>query len=313
MSRINKRLGLLFALHLNAAHLAFGQVALPGIPANPTSSQRERIASKNSLLERTRRLKVSISLDRPTYLLGENIRIQITIQNPTALPLEVLAPFHCATGGINAYWLRDKQWQELLPEPFEFGTLADEPPVALIGGWQQLERSFESSDRLGCNPALVQPHFPGLYRIQYSYGGPQIEFRVLEARLRDLVIVPLARSEVAVDDRTGEALLDPQTGKRVEYRREVRIAVLVAAGTYYLVVTKFGGIVDGSVRLAKDQLLGFTVGSYLYPFVRIAESSEPILSPTASVDDAENLLLRWSTPDGKAYSVFLNAAREVMP
>jgi hypothetical protein len=301
------------AVGLLLCGLAFGQVVNTGVTLNPTREQLEEAQQRKALLRRTGQLKTTLRLDRPTYLLGESIQIDISVANTTALPLEVLAPFTCdAGGGINVWALRNKEWQGLLPEEYEFGTRSERPPTIVLGGWQEITRSLRSSDELGCNVALNEPPQPGLYRINYSYGGPAVEFRVVQAQFKGLYHVPLAKSEQAIDFTTGKPLVDSQTGKNIEYPRELKLAVLCAEEAYYLVVTRFGRVLNGSFHPQEDTEFDYSAGRYMYPFIRIAESSEPIVSVTASADREENLTVHWATADGQSRSVSLNADRETV-
>jgi hypothetical protein len=175
--------------------------------------------------------------------------MDITVENTDALPTEVLEPFRCDTGGINVSRLRGKEWKYLMSEPAGFGTASDDPPVILLGGWQKIIRSLRTSEKLGCFEAPNYIPSAGTYQARYSYGGSAVEFRVIEAQFKSLFRVPLEKPEIAIDFPTRRPRVDPQSGKNIEYPRELRLAVVTAEGKYYLVVTQIGRVLDGSVRL----------------------------------------------------------------
>jgi hypothetical protein len=274
----------------------------------------EEARHRSALLKRTGHLKTTLTLDRSAYLLGESIGIQITVTNPDPLPVEVLAPFHCDTGGMSEQLLRGKEWRDFAAEPdrFDAGALDVHPPTLLVGGWQQLTRSFRSTDSFGCaQPLLIEPEVPGTYRVRYDYGGPGVEFNVVLSTFKGLYHVPLEKPWPAIDYTTGKALIDPKSGKPVEYPRELTIAILFAQDRFYLAVTRFGRPWNGSVRIKDGDPLGYSAGSFLAPFVRIAESDQPIVSVDAHADSDENLFVTWKTADGESHSASLDSNREV--
>jgi hypothetical protein len=277
---------------------------------NPTPAQKERLKRRDDLFERTRRLKKTLTLDRTEYFVGELIRMEITIENTDVLPVEVLAPFTCGTGEMGASFLKGKEWQNLIPDPFRIGNEID-LPVLLLGGFQKISRSLSATDRLACFQALSEPSLPGLYRIAYGYGGPAAEFRVLSSEVKSLYHVPLARTVPVVDFRTHVPKVDPQTGKNIERPLELLMAILFAGDKYYLVVTKTAKAVNGSVRIPDNGQMDYAASRYLYPFVRIAESDRAIVSLDAHADLDENLFVTWKTEDGEVHSVSLDANREI--
>jgi hypothetical protein len=238
--------------------------------------------------------------------------MDITIENADALPAEVLEPFRCDTGGIDVSILRGKEWQNLMSEPFGFGTGADDPPVILLGGWQKISRSLRTSEKVGCFEAPKHIPFVGTYRARYSYGGPAAEFRVIEAQFKSIYHVPLEKPETAIDFRTGKPRVDPQSGKNIEYPRELRLAVLFAEEKYYLVVTQIGRTLDGGVeRLKEGDRLDYHASGYFDPFVRITESDRPIVSVNARADSDENLFVTWKTLDGESHSAVFDPSRKI--
>jgi hypothetical protein len=285
----------------------------PEVVPNPTPQRLEQIARRKALMARTTLMKRSLSVDRDTYLLGELIRMKISIENPTPQTLEIADPFSCQAGGINIFRKQGKEWVGLQPEPNEFRLSLENPATASIGGWQTMERTVEASDHFNCSyVAISEPYIPGFYRLIYTYGAMSQEFRIVMARLEGRFHVPLEKPQELVDWRTGAPVLDPQTGKQVKHPRELRLALLFAEEQYYLVVTRFGRTLDGSIRNQKGAVLDYSTGKFLYPFVRVAESAQPIVLISAQADADENLTVRWETSDGELHTTLLDANRQII-
>jgi hypothetical protein len=289
------------------------QVLPHGELLNPTPTQVLEAKHRKQVIRNTSTMKVDLVLDREVYLPGEIMRMNVTVQNPGPLSVEILTPFHCSTGGFNLFAVSGSKALALLPEPYGSGDIPEFPPTLLLGGFQTVSGSFSSTDSFApCSLKLVNElTAPGQYQISYSYGGHSALFRVSEAVYVSSGYTLIQRRFTPIDRHTGSALIDPKTLQPISYPLALRTSVISSEGKYYLIVCEEARTYDGSFHPQAGESFGKDA-NFFSPFVRVAESVTPIEITKAYTDENEKLYLFWSEQGGESHRAVLGPDRAIL-
>ena len=146
-----------------------------GVP-NPPRMTRDQLAQ---ILKNSRKLQVSIKLDRDVYFPWEEPNATITVQNLTSVVLEVLDPIQI--GGLNLL-VRDPsklkswgtEWMHLTPEP-RGGHVGLDASSRFMNPGEKLQIDYSSAE--GCMDRKMDwgwsnchlPEREGEYRLEYTY------------------------------------------------------------------------------------------------------------------------------------------------
>jgi hypothetical protein len=271
---------------------------------------------ENELRASSGKLRVTVSLDQQEYLPGEAAEVTISIANPTSRPLEVFEPFKTATGGfwIDAQRGPGKNPQYYPTEPDCCYALSTAPTRWFAAG-ETITRTFRLSDTRaqGEIGGVQVPKGPGSYRLYFLYDTlTPVNFTVIPASLSLDAYVPLQTG--------GQYTIGEKTS---QFQRRVPIAVVDAGGKHYVIASLKS---QGSpiLRDARGTALPGWQDD-LAPYVRVSSHDQPIVSlsgieraqsngvatnASASPQGQENLLLSWTTADGKQLTANLGPDRK---
>ena len=304
---------------LGAASHAIAQVVVRGEPVrSPQEYQR--------LLDNTRKLQVTLQLDKEKYFPGEDATLTITIANPSATPLEVFEPLSSRTGGVNVYFQGDPanpapnphSWRRLSPHPYGplEGVDRDAPAVWVFPGQPATKKCIVSdpSSRapvkangrvsMSVCDGFGMMEFEGDYQIRYNYGsGAAVGFTVVWPQFEQWTDVRFAKEA------------EPKASRGPAYShigRFVRFAVLGYQNSHIIIVALS---TSSSAPPRADPSGKFTgdLSRKFSPFRRIATSTVPITALQAVADNSENITLTYKDQAGRSSTIKLNANRDLIP
>jgi hypothetical protein len=319
MSRSKIQLIIFACCVSSAASSAAAQVVVHGTPVrSPQEYQR--------LSDNTRKLQVTLHVDKEVYFPNEDATLTITITNPGATPIEVLEPLSSRTGGVNVYFQGDpakpasnlRSWRRLSPHPYggPYEGDGDAPAVWIFPGQPATKKCIVSdpssrapvkANGLGsmsvCD-GFGMMEYEGDYQIRYNYGpGAAVGFRVVWPQFEQWTQVRFAEEA------------EPKASRGPVYShigRFLRFAVLGYQSSHIIIValnisSSAPPRPDASGRFTGDLSREFS------PFRRIATSAVPITSLQAVADNSENITLAYKDQTGRSVTIKLNANRELVP
>jgi hypothetical protein len=318
MSRSKTQL-ILACCIFGAASRAAAQVVVRGEPVrSPQEYQR--------LLDNTRKLQVTLQLDKQVYFPNEDAILTITIANPGATPLEVFEPLSSRTGGVNIYFQGDpakpasnlRSWRRLSPHPYggPYEGDGDAPAVWLFPGQPATKKCIVSdpSSRapvkanglvsMSVCDGFHMMEYEGEYQIRYNYGpGAVVGFSVVWPRFELWTEVRFAKEA------------EPKASRGPVYNhigRFVRFAALGYQNSHIIIVAVSTSSSAPPRPDPSGKFTGDLSGSFS-PFRRIATSAAPITSLQAVADNSENITLTYKDQTGRSFTVKLNANRDLIP
>jgi hypothetical protein len=269
-------------------------------------------ARERQLVENTRKLKVTMTLDRETYLPGEAAELRVTIANQTLGAIEAYEPLKNGPDEFLIARVVSGKFgfvtqQECCPSWPATSTRWFAPGESVL---RILLPSADESEKR--SPRFLVPTDPGDYKLFYLYGAAEpIDFRVLPARLSTHTLVPL--------QRPGQQKSGTKDGyKMLPYTRRIPLAVIEAEGKHYVVAS----LREGGDILRDNRGVAFGWEQAISPYVRIAASDQPIVSLTGvervtpgAVADVgkEKLIIDWAAGDGRRSIAIVGPDRKVIP
>jgi len=318
----------IFGLLLASAGVGQGQT----VTATGTSSSVRTAEQIKQLVLNTRKLQVTVEMDRQVYFPGEDAEIKITVANVSPTVLEVLQPFDIQTGGVDLSTYYDsskpkadpRSWRGRLSERLGgFGVWAPNAPTVWIGPMQKLEMkyansdptSYSATDSVGrkiasvCNDCMMTEE-EGEHRLCYSYGpGACADFSVvwpvLEQWAEVVLAKPLQYEEVLPNGK--------HTGQTRTVPRRVRAMVLGYQGTHVLAVGARAVALGARIDFDPSGKLAGGVNRYFGIHRRLVTSTVPITALQLTADTGENITIDYTDQSGKHYTLKLNANHQLLP
>jgi Dockerin type I domain len=235
----------------------------------------------DTLMSNNQQLQVTLGLDRSAYFPNEAAAIAITILNPTATPLQVVAPFRdeCFTlSSVNS----DGTLTVLGADGCSVWPDSATPSTTIFAPGEQRQyrlNSYDGSFASSSGPLgnVGAPGTPGNYVAAYSYNATTAAFSVVQPSLDTAAVV-------SVPD---VPYTDPTTGDNTPLAQYVHVFSLRSGSQSYLCVSQPQTNAD-PVALLATGLLNFPA-----VYKRIATSVNPIVSISPVADDAGNLTITW--------------------
>jgi hypothetical protein len=240
----------------------------------------------DTLMSNNQQLQVTLGLDRSAYFPNEAAAIAITILNPTATPLQVVAPFRdeCFTlSSVNP----DGTLTVLGADGCSIWPDSATPSTTIFAPGEQRQyrlNSYDGSFASSSGPLgnVGAPGTPGNYVAAYSYNATTAAFSVVQPSFDTAAVV-------SVPD---VPYTDPTTGDNTPLAQYVHIFSLRWGSQSYLCVSQPQTNAD-PVALLATGLLNFPA-----VYKRIATSANPIASISPAADDAGNLTITWKDSTG---------------
>jgi hypothetical protein len=247
-------------------------------------------------------LTATLTLDRRTYLSGEQIVATIVVTNPADRPITALPPFRSPLTSLSVATLNKQgEWEtvggDLGISGDSSAALSQGKPVT-IGPGDRLTQTVIltdptdlGSESIRHNPITVLT--PGSYRVRFTYERPaQAEFQVL-------AIEPKGAA-------TAKALKDAEQFRSKKWPAAKGCAGMWAAslraeGKVYVVVSA-SGTVDVCKFRDPDQR---TLLNLLCPFVRVAEAPNGVAGITLEPAADGVVNLAWEDLQGSSQRVVL--------
>ena len=249
----------------------------------------------------TSNMKVTVTMDRETYLPGEIARVTLEVSNPGSTRVVSLTPFLSATGCLGFQ-------QKVGKRPFGLvncGTSdLDASNVTAFGPGESKKMVLNSYDSMfDIDTSAMQgdgvPSRTGTFGLIYRYGrsAAAAEYTVAAAKLQ-------ADATVRVHDVMYSDNPDLVSPKPLA--QYVHVLALRSEGASYICVQQQAGdhadlIANQSDLSGGDLDFSFPrvrVGSAT-PLKRVATSITPVVSLAATADDQENLTIVWTDASGR--------------
>ena len=238
--------------------------------------------------ENAKPLQSTLTLDRDTYFSGEAGLFTLTVRNPASTPVAVPTPFSATSGCFSLARRLDGGDPAPLSAkpicPFRFIEARSSATTVLAGGEER--QATLSSDTL---ISALQPwarnvgplNRPGYYQVEYLDQSPRPSavFRVVSPHLDAAAVVKL-------NDVT---YTDPGTSQIVYVPAYRHVFALRWNNQTFICVSQAADSRDRVI--SADQRGDYTGGDF--PYVRIATSSDPIRSITATADSQDHLTIAW--------------------
>ncbi len=258
-----------------------GQIVGVCFAAAIGAAQAQDLVDK--LLDNSEQLQTTVTLDRSVYFPGEAAIITITVANPTANALQVLAPFTMRTGCLQLY-------TPALPgstDPICNSEVDGSTPTTELQPGEQRKITLHSYDLqfdrgLPAMGAGSVPRQAGSFALAYGYWNAKpVPFQVVLPRLEAAAMVQVA--DITETD---------ETGKQVQFPGFMHVFAVEWEGQTFICVTRDASrmnsvIVDanGNLEDAPEVL------------TRIASSATPVASLSATAD-AGTLTILWEDSEG---------------
>jgi hypothetical protein len=245
-------------------------------------------------------MKVTVAMDRETYLPGEVAQVTLEVSNPGGRPVVSLTPFLSATGCLCH---RERIGNNLLGKVDCGISPVDASNMTTFGPGESKRMVLNSYDPMfdierGIMQGDGAPRRPGSFGISYRYGSSSAtaEYTVAAAKLE-------ADATARIHDTMfsdNPALQPPQP-----FASYVHVLSLRSEGVSYVCVQQTA--VNHASPIAKKADFGSDL-DFSYPRVdvamatplkRVAMSIVPIVSLSATADDRENLTIEWTDANGR--------------
>jgi hypothetical protein len=248
----------------------------------------------------TSKMKVTIAMDRETYLPGEAAQVTFEVSNPSSTAVVSLVPFIPATGCLSTlrYLCGYMPIDSSLLTTFGPGETKRIVLNSYGSAWENGPPVMET----GATPTL-----PGKYRIAYQYGNSTAaaEYTVLHAKLEADAVARL--HDFMSSDRPGWV-------PRAPVPTYVHVLALRADQASYICVSQHdvGRPDPVAVKSILDQHPDFDYQhvqiGLAHIFKRIATSPGPVVSLSVASDSQENLTITWKDADGGEHTEFYLAS-----
>ena len=273
-----KRTILLLLSHLSANGQELTFIPPPGLAPPPPALE--------GVVGNSKKLVVTMWLDRDTYFVGEALRLSMKAVNPTAQIMEVFDPFECFCSLIEMVGGRGG-FAPLEPHSrMEFGPGWSGPTVWL-GPNQELHYASQSREKF--REFQPQARGPGDYRLHLEAWAP--------ANADYTVVRPVTEHLASAEISEGEAPLQQGSKATYRYRRYVYAAILRWQSERFLAVT------DESTTIPPLELAAFEAetgekAALAGPFIRVRQITEPIAELQATANREDTVELRWRSASG---------------
>jgi hypothetical protein len=236
----------------------------------------------------TSNMKVTVSLDRQTYLPGEVAQVTLEVSNPAGVSVTTLKPFDPDTGCINWYPYCGSAW--IVPANTTTFSPGETRKVVL----NSFDETFDSSRPVMEGGGV--PTKPGEYPMTYRYGTTraQAKYIVASAQLEAEAIVRLPDVTIS-HDAPSPPYTVPST---------VHVVALRSEGISYICVpqaqnTQTTPVATKEVMATKPSFDHQRVNTgEATPFRRVATSRNSIVSLSATGDLDGNLTIQWTDSTG---------------
>jgi hypothetical protein len=269
--------------------MKLGRIGIVVLAATALGLQAQ---DSETLVDNTLQLRVTLSLDRTTYFPGEAAVLTLTVINPTAATLPVLAPFNSDTGCLNIFNIVGNQSPALMGSEIHCFLVDANTPTALLASSEQRQATLNSYDPffdigLPAMPAgMAVPTDAGYYMMRYSYGA--------QASAAWTVVSPHVEA-VSVAQVQDGSYVDAASGDTLQYAQYMHAFALRWAGQSYICVTQSPTALNDPPRMNSN---GDLVGDSPGPYIRVASSQNSIVSLTLTADPSGNLTLLWQDSAG---------------
>ena len=249
----------------------------------------------DTLNENIARLQSSVVVDKELYLLGEEMRVTLTVTNPTNRSLIVYQPYVPVAGVVTLVPLDDSG--DMIPGKStvsEFALTETDYlrwPIETLAAGQVRTQSFSSSDRTIPLNRIVLPASPGRYGIYYSYQGALARFRFVRPVLEQ---IDEARFPVDLFIPGDDLGTPAETVALFRYAFALR-----HDSVSYICALR--GRTDSFRRQGQPDYYGPLeplVANSLKPYKIVGTSASPVTSLVATMDNAENFTILYATSPG---------------
>jgi hypothetical protein len=256
-------------------------------------------------------VKVTISVDRQTYLPGEVAQVTLEVSNPGAAAVLALKPFISNTGCL---YLRRRVKDQLRGAPSDecASQALESTDTVKFGPGESQRMVLNSYDRIFDLGADVMeggavPELAGDFGISYRYGSSTAtaEYKVAPARLEADVTV---RVHNLMFTENAE-LVPPQP-----HPQYVHVLALRSDGLTHICVQQDSTFRSRLVAREEDVARGpefdlHHVDTLLAtPFKRVATSTNPVVRLSATADKDENLTITWIDSAGREDHLYYPAS-----
>ena len=264
----------------------------------------------SQIAKNTRRMNVTMELDRKVYFPHEPMIITVTVSNPTTTALEVIEPLSRASGAIvveeeDGFGLAG----DLPASPFQVAWASGATTRTIAAG-EQIKMSITTSETLlPWTSTLSYSDDAGLYHLVYLYGGTaRVEFFIKYPRIIKCSFEEEPRifewEEVAPGGKG-------KTGRRIPYKKHVGGCLLDFDGRYIVAISP---VSQNSAYYAPDKSGEFNRANAAYfpGLRRVVESDEPLEDFVMTPQLDGKLVVSYTTRKDKIkHSVRLKSNREV--
>lgn len=231
----------------------------------------------------SQQIQATMTLDRSTYFPNEASLITITLQNPTAVPLQVYAPFRSECFSLSSP-NPDGTFTALGADGCQFWPDTSTPLTTIFAPGEQRQfalNSYDSSFSSQLPPMDIGGTPPGSYVLGYSYGATA-PFTIVQPSLDTGAVVQVQDTPYT----------DPTTGDDTPLQQYVHVFALRWNNQSYLCV--------GQPQSNANPVALLPSGTLILPAVykRIATSGYPIVSISPVADAAGNLTITWKDSNG---------------
>ena len=246
----------------------------------------------DTLNDNITKMQTDVVVDKEVYLLGEEVKITLTVTNPTNRQLTVYQPLAPVTGLATLVPLDDSG--DMIPGKStvsEFAlTEADYLtwPIETLAAGQVRALSFSSSDELPLN-RIVLPASPGRYGIYYQ--GSLARFRFVRPVLEQINETRFPVDLFVPGDDLGTPAATVALFRYVFVLRHDNVSYICAQR----------GRSESFRRQGQPDYYGPLeplVANSLKPYKIVGTSASPVTSLVATMDNAENFTILYATSPG---------------
>ncbi len=259
------------------------------------------------IMENASNLRVTITLDRSVYIIGEVGVAIVTITNPTSQPLEIPKP---ESNEASALDLCSKKSPYVVDLGLDWGCrddldIKDDIQSRMIRPFESVTFRIRSDDKHGANNSSwigggTMGDTPGPRLLRYRLGGlslAEIQFPVIAPILETWTAAVLKKKAQYEGDR-GEVLYAPHKVHVIAAQMGQEHVILVAKTN---LTCKCDPKADQSGKLVR------ATGR---PFFRVATLAQPIVRMSATTDAKDVIAIEYTTADGHTGVIHLNEKRE---
>ncbi len=228
----------------------------------------------------SKKLAITMSLDRDTYFVGEVVRLSMKAVNPTAQIMEVFDPFECCGSLV-----------EMAGGRGGFAPLEPHSRMEFGPGWSGRTVWLGPNQELRYEPRgrEFEARGPGEYRLHLEAWAP--------ANADYTVVQPVTEHVVSAEISEGESTIRPASRAPFRYKRYVHAAILRWQSESFLAVS------DEASMYRPEELAAFAAerkekAALPGPFIRVRQITEPIAELQATANREDTVELRWRSASG---------------